>query len=57
MLEIIRLQVEIHLRQRPVGMPTENDFQFVKVDVLDPRDGEFLVHNIWMSLIHTCVDL
>ena len=41
---------EIHLKQRPVGMPTENDFQLVRVEVPDLKDGEFLVRNIWMSV-------
>ena len=41
---------EIHLKHRPVGVPTENDFQLVKVDVPDPNDGEFLVRNTWMSV-------
>ena len=41
---------EIHLKQRPVGMPTENDFELVNVNVSDPREGEFLVRNIWMSV-------
>jgi hypothetical protein len=25
---------EVHLKQRPVGVPTESDFQLVKVNVL-----------------------
>ncbi len=41
---------EIHLKQRPVGMPTEDDFQLVKVDVPELKDGEFLVRNLWMSV-------
>jgi NADPH-dependent curcumin reductase CurA len=41
---------EIHLKQRPVGMPTENDFELVKVNVPDSKEGEFLVRNIWMSV-------
>jgi NADPH-dependent curcumin reductase CurA len=41
---------EIHLKQRPVGMPTEDDFQLVKVNVPDLKGGEFLVRNIWMSV-------
>ena len=41
---------EIHLKQRPVGMPTEDDFQLVKLNVPDLKDGEFLVRNIWMSV-------
>lgn len=41
---------EIHLKQRPIGMPTENDFQLVKVNIPDLKDGEFLVRNVWMSV-------
>jgi NADPH-dependent curcumin reductase CurA len=41
---------EIHLKHRPAGMPTENDFQLVRVEVPDLRDGEFLVRNLWMSV-------
>jgi NADPH-dependent curcumin reductase CurA len=47
---MVRVSREIHLKQRPVGMPTENDFELVKVNVPDPKKGEFLVHNIWMSV-------
>lgn len=39
---------EIHLKQRPVGMPTEDSFQLVKVNIPELKDGEFLVHNIWI---------
>ena len=41
---------EIHLKHRPFGMPTENDFELVEVDIPDLKGGEFLVHNIWMSV-------
>jgi NADPH-dependent curcumin reductase CurA len=41
---------EIHLKQRPLGMPSESTFEIVKVNVPDPKDGEFLVRNIWMSV-------
>lgn len=41
---------EIHLKQRPAGMPTENNFQLVNVTIPDLKDGEFLVRNIWMSV-------
>ena len=42
---------EIHLRKRPTGFVTEDDFELVEVKV--PRiikEGEFLVRNIWMSI-------
>jgi NADPH-dependent curcumin reductase CurA len=41
---------EIHLKKRPMGIPTENDFQLAKVVVPDLKDSEFLVRNIWMSV-------
>src|ERR671921_1947463 len=41
---------EIHLKERPVRMPTENNFQLVKINISEPKDGEFLVRNIWMSV-------
>jgi NADPH-dependent curcumin reductase CurA len=41
---------EIQLKQRSAGMPTESNFELVKVNVPDPKDGEFLVRNIWMSV-------
>src|SRR5919199_521960 len=31
-------------------MPTENNFELVKVNIPDPKEGEFLVRNIWMSV-------
>ena len=40
----------IHLRARPIGMPTEDNFQLVKVNIPDLKESEFLVHNIWMSV-------
>src|SRR2546423_3721619 len=48
MVEGKRVGHEIHLKQRPVGIPTEHDFELVKVNVPDPKEGEFLVRNIWM---------
>ena len=41
---------EIHLRQRPVGMPTADDFELVTVDVPEPADGEVQVRNVCMSV-------
>ena len=31
-------------------IPTENDFELVKVDNPDLKDGEFLIHDLWMSV-------
>src|SRR5918912_621609 len=41
---------EIRLKQYPEGMPTEDIFEIAKVDIPQPKDGEFLVRNIWMSV-------
>ncbi|MGB6528029.1 MAG: NADP-dependent oxidoreductase [Candidatus Nitrosopolaris sp.] len=41
---------EIRLKERPVGMPTNENFELVEVQIPEPRDGEFLVRNIWMSV-------
>jgi NADPH-dependent curcumin reductase CurA len=45
-----RLGLEIHLKERPVGIPTENNFELVSVSVPDPTEDQFLVRNIWMSV-------
>jgi NADPH-dependent curcumin reductase CurA len=44
------LSHEIHLKQRPAGIPTESNFELVQVSVPDPKEAEFLVRNIWMSV-------
>lgn len=41
---------EIRLRERPVGLPTEEIFELAEVKLPDPQEGEFLVRNIWMSV-------
>ncbi|MBI1211119.1 MAG: zinc-binding dehydrogenase [Alphaproteobacteria bacterium] len=41
---------EIHLKSRPVGMPTPANFELAEVAVPEPKDGEVLVRNIWMSV-------
>jgi NADPH-dependent curcumin reductase CurA len=41
---------EIHLKKRPTGFVTEDDFELVEVEVPEiKKEGEFLVRNIWMS--------
>jgi NADPH-dependent curcumin reductase CurA len=47
---VSRTGQEIRLKQYPKGMPTEDIFELAKVDVPEPKDGEFLVRNIWMSV-------
>ena len=42
---------EIHLKKRPTGFVTEDDFELVEVEVPEiKKEGEFLVRNIWMSV-------
>ena len=41
---------EIRLKSRPVGMPTADNFEYAKSTVAEPKDGEVLVRNIWMSV-------
>lgn len=41
---------EVHLKRRPVGMPTPKDFEIVEVEVGEPGDGEVVVENLYMSV-------
>jgi NADPH-dependent curcumin reductase CurA len=41
---------EVHLVERPNGLPTLDQFAIVEVDVADPAVGELLVENIYMSV-------
>ena len=42
---------EIHLKRRPTGFLTEDDFELVEVEIPEiKKEGEFLVRNIWMSI-------
>jgi NADPH-dependent curcumin reductase CurA len=41
---------EVHLIQRPIGMPTEAEFAVVETAVADPAEGEVLVQNLYMSV-------
>jgi NADPH-dependent curcumin reductase CurA len=41
---------EIHLVQRPQGMPVPEDFAVVETDVADPADGQVAVQNVLMSV-------
>ena len=38
------------LAQRPPGDFDESAFKFTEAPVPTPKDGEVLVHNIWLSL-------
>jgi NADPH-dependent curcumin reductase CurA len=41
---------EIHLAQRPTGLPGPEAFRLVEVDVPDPGPGQVLVHNRFISV-------
>ena len=44
------VSIEIHLVQRPEGMPVNSDFATVEATLNAPADGEVLVRNIYMSV-------
>lgn len=41
---------EIHLKERPQGMPSADDFAIVEAQLADPGEGEVLLQNIYMSV-------
>ena len=41
---------EVHLKSRPVGMPTEADFELVERSLPEPTEGQILVRNEWISV-------
>jgi NADPH-dependent curcumin reductase CurA len=41
---------EFHLSDRPVGLPSEKNFQLVDRRLDEPREGQLLVRNLWMSV-------
>ena len=41
---------EIHLISRPVGLPTADNFALVETELPDPRQGEIVVRNHFMSV-------
>jgi len=47
---VSRIGQEIRLKQYPKGTPTEDIFELAKVHVPKPKEGEFLLRNIWMSV-------
>jgi hypothetical protein len=41
---------EVHLIERPQGLPVPAQFRIVETDVADPADGQVLIQNIYMSV-------
>jgi len=41
---------EIHLVNRPEGLPEPGDFAIVETTIDEPRDGEVQVRNLWLSV-------
>jgi NADPH-dependent curcumin reductase CurA len=41
---------EIRLKHRPVGLPSEGDFELARVPIPTPGAGEVLVRNLYMSV-------
>ncbi len=41
---------EIHLKSRPKGLPTADNFEIVEVNISDPGENEVLIQNIYMSV-------
>ena len=41
---------EIRLKSHSIGMPEESDFELVEVAIPEPKTGEVLVRNIYMSV-------
>ena len=45
-----RVNREIHLKSRPTGMPTAENFELVETPIPQPGPGQFLVRNVFMSV-------
>ncbi len=45
-----RTNTRIVLKSRPVGMPTDEDFDIQSVPVTSPGDNEMLLRTLWLSL-------
>jgi NADPH-dependent curcumin reductase CurA len=41
---------EVHLIERPQGLPSPSQFKVVETEVSDPGDGQLLIENIYMSV-------
>jgi NADPH-dependent curcumin reductase CurA len=47
---MIRQSREVHLKRRPVGAPTREDFELATCEVAPPGAGEVQVRNLWMAV-------
>lgn len=45
-----KISREVHLIERPQGLPTANQFRIVSTQIPDAKDGEVLVKNLYMSV-------
>ena len=45
-----RVGYEIHMKERPLGIASENNFELVRVRVPDLKQAQVLVRNVWMSV-------
>jgi NADPH-dependent curcumin reductase CurA len=41
---------QVILKSRPADIPQADNFDVIESDVPDPRDGQILVHNIYLSV-------
>ena len=41
---------EVQLISRPDGMPSRDDFKIVETETGDPRSGEVVIRNLFMSV-------
>ncbi|WP_026987350.1 NADP-dependent oxidoreductase [Fodinicurvata fenggangensis] len=41
---------EIHLKSRPEGLPSRENFELVERPLAAPQEGQILVRNLWMSV-------
>ena len=50
MTTLPKKHTEIHLKSRPDGMPTLENFEVAEADLPAIADGEFLVKNEWLTV-------
>jgi NADPH-dependent curcumin reductase CurA len=45
-----RQNLQVRLAARPVGLPRESDFEIIERPIEEPREGQVLVENLYLSL-------